>query len=150
MSTQIIKHIILFKAKPDTDPSKIDSMTTGLNSLISPHQVLHLTAGPLLCTRSSPFPFTHLLHSRYNSKDDLTAYSDHPSHLTVVTNFVTLICDDIMAVDWVADSSTPWFPSGSAIRVMFLKLKEGLVDTEKKREILGVIGGIKDIFPSID
>lgn len=24
------------------------------------------------------------------------------------------------------------------------------MDTEKKREILGVIGGIKDIFPSID
>ncbi|KAL7258280.1 hypothetical protein ACSBR1_004410 [Camellia fascicularis] len=150
MSTQIIEHIVLFKVKPDTEPSKIDSMITGLNSLISLHQVLHLTAGPLLRTRSSPFPFTHLLHSRYNSKDDLTAYTDHPSHLTVVTDFVKPICDEIMAVDWVADSSTPRLPSGSAMRVTFLKLKEGLVDTEKKREILGVIGGIKDIFPSID
>ncbi|CAL5344148.1 unnamed protein product [Camellia sinensis] len=44
MSTQIIEHIVLFKVKPDTDPSKIDSMITGLNSLISLHQVLHLTA----------------------------------------------------------------------------------------------------------
>ncbi|KAI8001568.1 Stress-response A/B barrel domain-containing protein UP3 [Camellia lanceoleosa] len=112
MSTQIIEHIVLFKVKPNTDPSKIDSMLTGLNAIISLHQVLYLIADTLLRTQSSPFPFTHMLHTRYNSKDNQTAYSDHPSYVTVVTDFVKLICDDIMAIDWVPDSSIPRLPSG--------------------------------------
>ncbi|XP_050382499.1 stress-response A/B barrel domain-containing protein UP3-like [Argentina anserina] len=149
-SSPVVEHIVLFKVKPDTDPSKVNSMVNGLNSLTSLDLTLHLTAGPLLRTRSSPFAFTHLLHSRYKSKDDLAAYSAHPGHVSVVKESVLPICDDIMAVDWVAEGLTgpPGLSAGSAIRVTFLKLKEGLGEAEKG-EVLEVIKGIKGKFGEV-
>ncbi|KAJ7955963.1 Stress responsive A/B barrel domain protein [Quillaja saponaria] len=151
MSTQTIEHIVLFKVKDDTDPSKVNAMVNGLGGLHSLDQVLHLKVGPILRTRSSSFNFTHMLHSRYKSKDDLNAYSAHPDHVGVVKGSVLPICEDILAVDWVAEDLqggglVP--PPGSAMRVSFLKLKENLGD-EVKNEILGVIRGIKDNFEQI-
>ncbi|KAE9464552.1 hypothetical protein C3L33_03530, partial [Rhododendron williamsianum] len=148
---QIIEHFVLFKVKPDTDPSNITAMIDNLAALSSLDLVAHLSSGPLLRTRSSPFPFTHLLHSRYKSKHDLDAYSAHPSHVRVVTENVKPICDDIMAVDWVTyDLPGPVSPPpGSAMRVTFLKLKEGVGENEKAR-VLDVIGGIKGVFPAIE
>ncbi|XP_047321414.1 stress-response A/B barrel domain-containing protein UP3-like [Impatiens glandulifera] len=147
---QIIEHIVLFKVKPDTDPSKIDTMIGRLNGLISLDSVLHISATPLLRTRSSSLSFTHILHSRYSSKENLAVYTDHPSHVSVVTESVRPICEDIMAVDWVFDVSSQSIKPqpGSAIRATFLKLKEG--NSGQKDEILGVIGGIKEKVPSID
>ncbi|XP_062091123.1 stress-response A/B barrel domain-containing protein UP3-like [Humulus lupulus] len=149
-STQTIEHIVLFKVKDDTDPSKVNAMVNGLSGLKSLDQVLHITAGPLLRNRSSTLNFTHMLHSRYSSKEDLNAYSQHPNHISVVKESVLPICEDIMAVDWVAeDLQGPVSPSpGSALRVTFLKLKENLGE-EKKSEILGVIKGIKNSFGQI-
>ncbi|XP_024181453.1 stress-response A/B barrel domain-containing protein UP3 [Rosa chinensis] len=149
-SSSVVEHIVLFKVKDDTDPSKLNSMLNGLNGLTSLDLTLHLTAGPLLRTRSSPFAFTHLLHSRYKTKDDLAAYNVHPGHLSVVKESVLPICDDVMAVDWVADGLTgPVGPSpGSAIRVTFLKLKEELGESAKG-EILEVIKGIKGKFGEV-
>jgi hypothetical protein len=150
---QTIEHIVLFKVKENIDPTQINTMIHSLNRLISLDSVLHLTAGALYRTKSSPIPFTHVLHSRYSSKENLSAYALHPTHVQVVKESVLPICDDIMAVDWVTgdlnggDSLVP--PSGSAIRLTFLKLKEGLGD-EVKDEILGVIQGIKDTFGGID
>ncbi|KAF5743083.1 hypothetical protein HS088_TW09G01148 [Tripterygium wilfordii] len=147
----VIEHVVLFKVKDNTEPSKVNAMVTGLNGLISLDQVLHLTAGPLFRTRSPLSNFTHMLHSRYSSKDDLSAYSAHPSHLGVVRENVFPICDDIMAVDWVAPGfEGPLVPSaGSAVRVSFLKLKENVAE-EGKNELLGVIKGIKESFGGID
>lgn len=56
-----------------------------------------------------------------------------------------------MAVDWIgSDLSGPVaLPAGSAMRVTFLKVKEGLGEQESD-EVLGVIAGIKDKFPVID
>lgn len=56
-----------------------------------------------------------------------------------------------MAVDWVSNELTGELvpKAGSAMRVTFFKLKEGLGEEEKAR-VLGTIGGIKDVFPSID
>ena len=117
-------------------------MINGLNGLISLDQVLHLTVGPIFRTQSS-FNFTHLLHSRYNSKDDLSIYTAHPDHLGVVKESVLPICDDIMAVDWVAsdlDQKMLVPKPGSAMRVKFLKLKED----GDKGNVLGVFAEIKD------
>ncbi|WOH08971.1 hypothetical protein DCAR_0728422 [Daucus carota subsp. sativus] len=150
-NSQIIEHIVLFKVKPDTDPSKIASMIDGLNSLTSLDQVVHLSAGALHRTRSSSLSFTHMLHSRYNSKQDLQAYSAHPAHVSVVTECVKPIAEDIMAVDWIGSDLTGpvALPAGSAIRLTFLKLKPELGEKESD-QVLGVIGGIKDKFPVID
>lgn len=141
-STQaVVEHIVLFKVKDGMDPSKVSVMVNGLSSLASLDQVQHLTVGPILRNRSSSLTFTHMLHSRYNTKQDLEAYSAHPSHVSVVKGSVLPIIDDIMAVDWVfpdlpAGDIVP--PPGSAIRVSFLKLKENASD-QVRDEVLGVI-----------
>lgn len=144
MSAHPVEHVVLFKVKDGVDSSKVTHMLTGLNGLVSLDQVLHLTAGPLLSDRSS-FNFTHLLHSRYASKEDLAAYTAHPSHMDVVKQLVLPICDDIMAVDWIADSlqGPLTAPAGSAVRVTFLKLKDNLGE-EVKSHILEVIGGLRE------
>ncbi|KAK8679382.1 hypothetical protein V6N13_144835 [Hibiscus sabdariffa] len=143
MST--IEHVVLFKVKDDTDQGKVNMMLNNLNGLVSLEPVVHLTAGPVLRTKSPISSFTHMLHSRYKSKEDLNAYAVHPDHQRVVKENVVPICDDIMAVDWVADNDpTPLSPPpGSAIKVTFLKLKEN-VPNEVQGEILGEIKGIKE------
>ncbi|XP_061995798.1 stress-response A/B barrel domain-containing protein UP3-like [Rosa rugosa] len=140
----VVEHIVLFKVRDNADPSKVNAWVNGLNGLSSLDLTLHLTAGPLLRTRSSPFAFTHLLHSRYKTKDDLAAYTVHPGHISVVKDLGLPIVDDIMAVDWVADglTGTVALSPGSAIRVAVLKLKEELGEAAKG-EVLEVIRGIK-------
>ncbi|KAG8636078.1 hypothetical protein MANES_16G097000v8 [Manihot esculenta] len=151
MSRTTIEHIVLFKVKDNTDPTKVNTMLNSLNSLVSLDAVLHIAAGPLYRVKSSPISFTHMLHSRYSSKDNLNAYSAHPSHVTAVKESVLPICEDIMAVDWIADDlQGPVVPApGSAIRLTFLKLKENLRE-DVKNEILAVIKGIKGNFGEIN
>ncbi|WCJ42765.1 Stress-response A/B barrel domain-containing protein UP3 [Euphorbia peplus] len=149
-SSSTIEHIVLFKVKPNTNSSNLNSMISSLNALTSLDSVLHLAAVPLHRVKSSPIPFTHMLHSRYSSKDNLAAYSAHPSHVTVVKESVLPVCDDVMAVDWVADDlqGPLVLAPGSAVRVTFLKLKEGLGE-DVKDEVLSVIKGIKGSFGGI-
>ncbi|CAJ1940482.1 unnamed protein product [Sphenostylis stenocarpa] len=145
-SAKTVEHVVLFKVKEETEASKVSEMLNGLGSLVSMDTVLHLSVGPLLRNRSSSLTFTHMLHSRYKSKEDLQAYSAHPSHITVVKENVLPIIDDIMAVDWIADglgSLVP--PPGSAVRVSFLKLKEDAAGDE----VLGVVRGIPESFKQI-
>lgn len=145
-SSKTVEHIVLFKVKEETEASKVSEMVNGLNSLLPLDTVLHLSVGPLLRNRSSSLTFTHMLHSRYKSKEDLQAYSAHPSHVTVVKENVLPIIDDIMAVDWIADDLTTVVPPpGSALRVSFLKLKEGAAGDH----VLGVVKGIPESFKQI-
>ncbi|KAK3040398.1 hypothetical protein RJ639_026803 [Escallonia herrerae] len=146
-TNQVVEHIVLFKVKPETPAAKIVSMVNGLNSLTSLPEVLHLTAGALHRTRSNSLSFTHMLHTRYRSKEDLNAYTVHPSHVSVVKESIRPIIDDIMAVDWVSnDFNGPISPpANSAMRVTFLKLK----DENAKAEILGVVGEM-DGYGSIE
>ncbi|CAL1413911.1 unnamed protein product [Linum trigynum] len=147
---ETIEHIVLFKVKETAEPSRVQSMLSSLNALVSLDPVLHLSAAPIHRLKSSPIPFTHLLHCRYSSKDGLKAYAVHPSHVAAVKERVLPVCDDVMAVDWVArDLLGPVVPPpGSAVRLSFLKLKEGSA-AEAKDEILRVIGGVKENFEEI-
>ncbi|KAK9913400.1 hypothetical protein M0R45_037218 [Rubus argutus] len=54
-----------------------------LNDMNSIDLILHVIASPLLRTRSSPFTFTHFLHSRYRTKDDIACYRPHPTHIFI-------------------------------------------------------------------
>ncbi|XP_047320724.1 stress-response A/B barrel domain-containing protein UP3-like [Impatiens glandulifera] len=151
---QIIEHMVLFNIKVDADDSKIDTMIERLNGLISLDSVLHISATLLLPTRISSFVhFTHILHSRHSSKENLAVFTDHPSHVSVMTESVNPICEDIMVVDWdVFDGLNQpiKLQPGSAIKVAFMKLKEGSTAGKKKEEILGKLGGFKEIISSID
>ncbi|KAL5069859.1 hypothetical protein RYX36_020746 [Vicia faba] len=144
-STQAIEHIAFFKVKEKTEPSKVTSMVNGLSSLISLDQVLHLTVGPLLRKCSTVLTFTHMLHSRYKSKEDLEAYTVHPSHLGVVRGKVLPIIDDLMLVDWVADDADLVPATGSMICVTLLKLKEGVGSSEIVEIITGILESFKQI-----
>ncbi|KAI3775610.1 hypothetical protein L1987_50190 [Smallanthus sonchifolius] len=146
---QIVEHVVLFKVKPDVDSTKVAAMFAGLHGLTSLNLTLHLSAGQLLRSRSSSLTFTHMLHSRYSSKDHLQEYAAHPEHVRVVTENIKPIIDDIMAVDWISTGASVSPKPGSAMRVTFLKLKEDLGENEKSR-VLEVIGGIKDEFPAIE
>ncbi|KAJ4791646.1 Stress-response A/B barrel domain-containing protein UP3 [Rhynchospora pubera] len=133
-SSSTIEHFVLFKLRPSTDPSKIDTMISSLRALSSLPSVSHFSAGPILRLRSaaaSELAFTHLLHSRYESKEKLSEYANDPAHVKVVKECVLPIADDVMAVDWVAEGVAPGpIAPGSAIRLTFAKLKEGSDATE--------------------
>ncbi|KAG8376208.1 hypothetical protein BUALT_Bualt09G0039200 [Buddleja alternifolia] len=149
--TQIIEHIVLLKVRPSAAPSAVTAMLRNLNSLVSLEPVLHISAGPISRCRSTSasLTFTHILHSRHRSKPHLTSYANHPTHVTVVSNYVRPIVDDVMAVDWVADnfSGSAAVPPGSAMRLTVLKLKEGAAEKRGKSEVMR---GIKEKFPSIE
>lgn len=134
--TKMIEHVVLYRFKPDTEPSQIAATINGLNDLVSIKEVVHLNAGPLLRTHSSSssLTFTHMLHCRYNSQDDLKAYAVHPAHVSLVKRTVVLL-DDIMAVDWITDDASAPAP-GSVIKVVFLKLKDNLAQKDYVLEVI--------------
>lgn len=152
-TSQGVEHIVLFKVKENIESSKVNTMINELQNLVTIEQVRHLTFGPILnnnehTTSTIPFSdlrYTHLLHSRYDSKEDLQIYNAHPTHLNGVRNFALPILDDLLVVDWIAGEVTlPPHPSlGTAFRVSFLKLKDEK-NGEVKEEVFRAIQGIKE------
>lgn len=143
----IIEHVVLFRIKEDASQSKIDSMVNQVNSLVSLEEPLHLTMGPFVSIRSSnplsSFNFTHMIHSRFRSKEDLHAYAVHPTHLAVIKDNKPIV-DETMALDWVTEvhGNDLVLQHGSALQVVLFKLKEGLGE-EVKDEVLKDISGIQ-------
>lgn len=146
----IIEHVVLFRIKEDVPQSAIDSMVKQVNSLISLEEPLHLTMGPLVSIQSSnsisSFNFTHMIHSRFRSKEDLHAYAVHPTHLAVIKDNKPIV-DETMALNWVTEvhDNDLVLQHGSAMQVVFFKLKEGLGE-EVKDEVLKGISGIQHQF----
>ncbi|KAK2412418.1 stress-response A/B barrel domain-containing protein UP3 [Trifolium repens] len=136
----IIEHVVLFKIKEDATQSDIDSMVDRVNSLISLKEILHLN---MVSIQSSSSNFTHILHTRFSSKEDLHAYAVHPTHLEVIKVNAPLV-SDTMALDWVTEihGNDLVLPYGSALRIVFFKLKEGLGE-HVKDEVLKGISGIR-------
>ncbi|GAB2267822.1 hypothetical protein Dimus_002798 [Dionaea muscipula] len=145
--TSIVEHVVLFDVDDDEDPAKVNTLINGILSLNALDQVLYLTAGPILRLRSSPFKFTHLIHGRFRTKDDLAAYTTHPAHQKVAVKFALPISRDMLALDWTLDSLTgPVVPHpGRAIRVAFFKFKEGGAEAEKEKgELMQELGRIRE------
>nr|GEX92170.1 hypothetical protein [Tanacetum cinerariifolium] len=148
-----IEHIVLFKVKPNIDLTKVNSMVNALNNLTSLNLTLHLTSGQLLKSNpnSNALTFTHILHSRYKTVEDLKSYAVHPEHVRVVNENVKPVVDDIMAVDWRSEggvSSGGVIEPGKAMRVSFVKLKENVTEDDKCK-VLEVIRGVKDEFGGV-
>ncbi|XP_010479609.1 PREDICTED: stress-response A/B barrel domain-containing protein DABB1 [Camelina sativa] len=144
MSSSIVEHVVLFKLKnnDDVDSNKISSMVNGINELINLDQVLHLSCGSihrLSSTSAASAAFTHVLHSRYRSKEDLDAYAIHPDHVRVVKESES-IREDVLAVDWIADQVPGILapPPGSIGKITLVKVKENVTE-EAKSEIMEVI-----------
>ncbi|XP_019091308.1 PREDICTED: stress-response A/B barrel domain-containing protein DABB1-like [Camelina sativa] len=144
MSSSIVEHVVLFKLKnnDDVDSNKISSMVNGINELINLDQVLHLSCGSihrLSSTTAASAAFTHVLHSRYRSKEDLDAYAIHPDHVRVVKESES-IREDVLAVDWIAEKVPGILapPPGSIGKITVVKVKETVTE-EVKSEIMEVI-----------
>uniref|UniRef100_A0A1J3FRE6 Stress-response A/B barrel domain-containing protein n=1 Tax=Noccaea caerulescens TaxID=107243 RepID=A0A1J3FRE6_NOCCA len=145
-SSQMIEHIVLFKIKDGADSDKIDYIFNGLNGLVRLDQVLQLSAGPVHQLRSAS-AFTHVLHSRYGSKQDLGAYAVHPDHVSLVKESAPIV-EDIMAVDWITDRTIAPPPS-SVAKITLLKLKENVPD-EVKMEFVEVTKGLHEKVSGIE
>ncbi|KAL5702021.1 hypothetical protein ACHQM5_027292 [Ranunculus cassubicifolius] len=143
---QTIEHIVLFKTRDNTEQSKIDELIQGLDDLRNLDNVLHLTTGTVHKTPSSSLSsFNVFLHSRYPTKLDLDNYMGSDQHLTLVKNVIRPINEDYMIVDWVydhEDESLDHPSSGSALRVTFLKLKQGLLHLgeDEKTSVVKIVG----------
>ncbi|XP_071714109.1 stress-response A/B barrel domain-containing protein UP3-like [Rutidosis leptorrhynchoides] len=141
---QIVEHVVLFKLKPDADSTKVAAWLNGLNGLTSLGLTLHLSAGKLLRSQSPSLTFTHMLHSRYRSKEHLRQYAVHPEHVRVVTEGKSII-DDVMAVDWMSNNASVSPKPGTAMRVRFYKLIENLGEIEKTRVLEGIRNQVESI-----
>lgn len=86
-----------------------------------------------------------MLLTRYRSMDYLRQYRVDHEHVGLRMENVKPIIDDVMAVDWISNSTKP----GSAMRVAFLKLKDSLSENEKA-EVLELVGGIRGQFEMIE
>lgn len=139
----IIEHLVLFKVIDSTDHLKFSSMLSALRSLSSLRLAPHLAAGPIRVLRrqdrSPSADFTHLLHARFLSQPDLAAYTVHPFHLDVVRRNAQII-EDVLAVDWVADTDADFIvpPPGSAMQFLIAKPLEGTPAAEIVKAIDGV------------
>ena len=100
---QIIEHVVLYKVKSDVESSKVSAMVNGLNNLTSLNLTIHVSAGKILRSRSSSLTFTHMLHTRYRSVDDLRKYRVDPERVRLRMEDVKPIIDDLMAVDWISN-----------------------------------------------
>ncbi|KAL2937022.1 Stress-response A/B barrel domain-containing protein UP3 [Bienertia sinuspersici] len=142
--SEIVEHVVLFNIKDEEEehhPSKVNDMINGLNALNSLDSVVYLTAGPILRTRSLPpsLKFTHMLHARYLTRADLSHYSLHDAHVSVVNSLVKPLCDDVMAVDWSAQLVGPTIPRpGSGMRFTFFKVEDddGVEDERQRKRFL--------------
>ncbi|CAH1425281.1 unnamed protein product [Lactuca virosa] len=155
MSTQdqIIEHIVLFNVKPDVDPTKVAAMIDGLNRMASLDLSIHVSAGELLSrsrSDSDSLTFSHIMHTRFTSNDNLQVYYTHPEHLRMVSENIHPIIDDIMIVDWISNNISHEAPKpGSVMRVTLLKLKEDLLENEKSK-FFEMMEGIKNQFKAIE
>jgi len=127
-----VEHIVLFKARPEAVASgAAAAMVSTLQALATQVPGLaYIHAGPVLRLRSPAAEAlgpTHLLHSRYATKQDLATYAAHPAHVAAVQGHVLPNALDTTAIDWVnaAELPSPVNP-GSAVRLTLAKVKEGV------------------------
>jgi soluble cytochrome b562 len=127
-----IEHVVLFQARPEAVASGATAaMISSLQALATAVPGLaYIHAGPVLRLRSpaaEELAPTHLLHSRYATKEDLASYATHPSHVAAVQGHALPNVLDITAVDWVNAAPLPSpAASGSAVRLTLAKVKAGV------------------------
>eukprot|EP00249_Psilotum_nudum_P011717 c23342_g1_i1 orf=384-1202(-) len=144
-TTHVVDHVVLFKVKDKVPSEQAEKMVNALRGLKSLDGVIQLTAGPSL--QMQPGNYTHALYSRHSDKEALSTYASHPNHLDVVHKFVFPITEDILALDWEANSKELPLDVG-AVSILLLKLKENMLD-EDVSNVLEVLKDYRNHFPGI-
>ncbi|KAL5729809.1 hypothetical protein ACHQM5_002707 [Ranunculus cassubicifolius] len=149
---QTIEHIFLFRCKENTDQATINYLIQELDNLRAIPGVLSLTTGPVNRIYSSSTPsldFGIFFHSRFETVEALNAYMHHPQHLKLNHDLTDPLLGDYMLIDWVFHQKAAIPQPGSAMRVTFLKLKEGMnLVQSQKLEVFKVIGN--HLGPSVE
>lgn len=95
----MIEHLVLFKAKPDAPPEKLDAMIKALTALKDKVPgILSISAGVNFSARAQGY--THGLVVRFADRAGLDAYQPHPAHQDVVVNYVRPHTDGVLALDY--------------------------------------------------
>jgi hypothetical protein len=95
----MIEHVVLFKAKPDAPPEKLEAMLRALTDLKGKVPgILSISAGTNFSTRGQGY--THGLVVRFPDRAALEAYQPHPAHQSVVAEHVRPLTEGVLAVDY--------------------------------------------------
>lgn len=95
----MLKHVVLFKFKPetkDTDIANVEKGLAGLPARISEIKRYEFGRDVVQSDRSYDFA----LISEFDDPEALKNYQMHPYHMAVV-NQLNMICDSIIAVDFM-------------------------------------------------
>eukprot|EP00250_Pteridium_aquilinum_P028078 c3654_g1_i1 orf=273-1115(-) len=148
MPTRVVEHIVLLKVKEGASTEQQDAMVSALRSLKCLQTVIELSAGKVVHAMSAAY--THALHCRYMSKEDLESYANDPFHLDVISKYIAPIVEDRLALDWEADLEDPVLQSASygAVRIVVMKPKQDLATAELSN-IMDMLKENKNRFPFI-
>lgn len=94
----MLKHVVLFKFKPETTEDEIDNLATGLGALpeiIAGIREFVFGRDVVRSERSYDFG----LVSSFDDQAALDAYAIHPDHQLVVAH-VKKICSSVVAIDF--------------------------------------------------
>ncbi|OHX68172.1 Dabb family protein [Flammeovirga pacifica] len=94
----MINHTVLFKFKEEATAAQINAMVDALQALDNKiDEIKEIQVKENFSERAKGF--TIMLYSKFESKEALEAYQVHPAHVSVVTEHVKPIAEDIMAID---------------------------------------------------
>lgn len=94
----MVKHVVLFKFKPETDAAQIEQLAVGLGALPDAiPEIREFVFGHDLLRTERSYDFG--LVSLFDDLAALERYQVHPEHQLVVTQ-VKKICSAVVAVDF--------------------------------------------------
>lgn len=79
----MLRHIVMFKKKPDTDEATVREIMARLESLTTQIPELHTLRCHRALPSDRPVAYTFLLDSTVADSEALAAYLIHPAHITV-------------------------------------------------------------------
>lgn len=94
-----VRHLVLFKFRPDTDPAAIQALADGLRAL--PAQIPEIVdyhVGPDIGLADSNWDFG--VSADFDGVDDFHTYRGHPAHVDVVDKLVEPITESRIAVQF--------------------------------------------------
>ena len=129
---RVIEHVVLLKLKEGVAEAQAEAMVSALRGLKCLPSVIHITAGKNnrynSGISSGDESFSHALHSRYYSKEDLESYANDPLHLEVIKYHTAPIVEDRIAIDWETELEEPELASSGsvgAVRIVAMRPSSG-------------------------
>jgi len=88
----MLKHLVLFNWKPETDQTTIDQIMSALSQLKDKLPgIVDYTGGPDVSTEGLNQGYTHGFVMTFDAPDSLAAYLPHPEHQAVVQQLMPAV-----------------------------------------------------------